>query len=248
MHNFNTIHRLPGAVNSRVIALLLALFAASQLLSAQEASDSTLRLRMNYLEKSLKDDQLGTRKWWHGWLAGYGIATLGQGAIAFSGNDKGLSQDMTLGALTTALGFFGQFVTPFQQFHFVDQLDKLPEGNTTEKQLKVDKLEKLLADRAQLESAARGWKAHLLPTSINFASGMVTWIGFHRTLGDGLANFALNCLLTEAQIWSQPIRAKRALRCYKERLSKGGTSEIPCRHIDCNFLISANGAAIRMIF
>jgi hypothetical protein len=204
--------------------------------------------RINFLQKSLKSDQKGTKQWWYSWLGLYGVATVGQGAVFFTSNEKGTRQDMALGAATTFVGVLGQFISPFQPKPFADTLCKMSEYDPAERLSKMTQLEKLLTDRAYMETEARKWKAHLLPTAINLASGLVTWVGFHRTVWDGAANFALNCVITESQIWSQPIRAKRALRQYNERFDKGNVSILPTPNINWNFIVSANGVGICMIF
>ena len=116
-----------------------------------------------------------------------------------------------------------------------------------EQQEKLTRMERLLADRSLMETDGRKWKAHIVPTSINMVSGLVTWLSFHRTVWDGVVNFGLNCVLTESQIWSQPIRAKRALRRYRENFGTG-IAYHPKRDMNCNFIVSSSGAGLRVVF
>jgi hypothetical protein len=219
-----------------------------QLADAQEPADSTVLKRIGFLQKSLQNDQKGTKQWWYSWLGIYGAATVGQGAVYFSSDNKAVREDMALGAITAFIGVAGQFISPFQPVSFADDLVRLPEGTDAERQAKLSLLEKSLADRSILESKARKWQAHILPTAINLGSGLVTWLGFHRTVWDGVVNFGLNCVLTESQIWSQPIRAKRALKRYHEQFGKGDLSVSAHREIKCNFIASARGAGVRVTF
>ena len=220
---------------------------AFQIVDAQEPADSVLLKRIEFLQKSLQNDQKGTKQWWYSWLGIYGAATFGQGAVYFSSDDKTVREDMALGAATTFIGVAGQFIAPFQPVSFADNLVLLPEGTSAERKAKLSQLEKSLADRSILEGKARKWQAHILPTAINLGSGLVTWLGFHRTVWDGVVNFGLNCVLTESQIWSQPIRAKRALRRYRENFGTGVTYH-PKRDINCNFIVSSSGAGVRIVF
>ena len=155
---------------------------------------------------------------------------------------------MAVGAVTTLTGFFGQFISPFQPVSFTEKLDQLPSGNPAERQNKLSQMEIFLEDRAAMEIKARKWKAHLLPTAVNLASGMITWLAFDRTVWDGIANFALNCVVTETQIWTQPIRAKKELREYNEQFGKQNTSLHLSREIKWNLMVSLNGAGVRMVF
>ena len=215
--------------------------------SAQVTDDSTIQ-RIQYLNKSLHSDQQGTRLWWYSWLGLYSAATIGQGMVVLSSDEKSTRQDMALGAATTLIGVAGQFISSFQPAPFANKLSMLPEGTSAERQYKLTMMEKLLSDRSVMETEARKWKAHLLPTGINLASGLVTWIGFHRTVWDGVVNFGLNCVLTEAQLWTQPIRAKRALKRYREQFSERGLSVHPYREVNYNFIVSTAGAGVRVTF
>lgn len=229
-----------------IIVLLFGTMLPSRAI-AQIPIDSTAQ-RILFLNKSLQSDQQGTKLWWYSWLGFYGAATVGQGAVYFSSSEKTTRQDMALGAATTFAGVVGQFISPFQPVSFAEKINMLPERTIAEQQDKLSQMEKFLADRSFMETEARKWKAHILPTSINLASGLITWIGFHRTVWDGLVNFGWNCVITETQIWTQPIRAKRALKRYKEQLGRQDYSLYPHRDIKCDFVVSTTGAGIRVIF
>ena len=49
---------------------------------------------------------------------------------------------------------------------------------------------------------------------VNIGTGLVVWLGFKRSFLEGLENFAINTAVTEAQIWSQPVRAIRDYKRY----------------------------------
>lgn len=231
-----------------MIPLFLLLTWSVSSVAAQELSDSIVHQRISFLEKSLKSDQKGTKQWWYSWLGLYGAATIGQGAVYFSSGEKSTRQDMALGAATTFIGVVGQFISPFQPTSFADRLTSLPASNESERLIKMSQMEKLLAERSYIEIEARKWKAHILPTGINLASGLVTWLGFHRTVWDGVANFALNCVITESQIWSQPIRAKQALKRYNEQFGRQDLTLHRPREFNCTLIVSANGAGVRVTF
>ncbi len=233
---------------SWMILFLLGILVMIQNSNAQDLSDSSVIQRIKFLQNSLHSDQQGTKLWWNGWLAGYGAGTIAQGAIWYSSDEKTLRQDMATGAATTLVGLIGQFISNFQPHSFADKFDQLPDENSSQRLNKMTQMSEFLTDRSQMEIEARKWKAHILPTSINLASGLVTWIGFHRTVWDGVANFALNCVISEAQIWSQPIRAKRELRRYHKRFDQGDLPVSSLREINYNFVVTTSGAGIRVQF
>jgi hypothetical protein len=70
----------------------------------------------------------------------------------------------------------------------------------------------------------RSWKTHAICGVVNLSSGMITWLGFKRTVWAGLGNFALNTLISEAQIWSQPTRSIRDYKEYNKKYKSGTTS------------------------
>ena len=82
---------------------------------------------------------------------------------------------------------------------------------------KLSAAETLLKQCAARENEGRSWKIHAITGAVNLGSGLVAWLGFRRCMGDGIANFALNTLITEAQIWTQPTRAVRDYDDYLRR-------------------------------
>jgi hypothetical protein len=241
----NMLHPFP-AYKLITMMVLVSLFASNAI--AQSVPDSIVHQRIAFLQKSINLDQKGTNRWWYGWMAGYGALTAGQAAVWYSSEDTGLRQDMATGAATTFLGMIGQFVSVYQPQHFAEKFSQLPEGTPAERKIKQSQMEKFLTDRSLMEVDARKWKAHLPSLGVNLASGLVTWVGFHRTVWDGVANFALNCVISESQIWTQTLRAKKELKRYHERFGGTETAENYRHEINYNFIVSANGAGIRVVF
>lgn len=177
--------------------------------------DSLVTIRLQYLKNALEHDKANTNRWWYGWLGGYSAATIGQGAVYLNSNDKSLRQDMALGAATTLLGAAGQFFCPLIPGHEPEKFNSIS-ANTPDEQLKkLAVAEQLLNDCAKREKLARHWKYHALTGAVNLGGGLITWLGFKRNIGAGIGYFALNTAITEAQIWTQPIFAKRAYQKYR---------------------------------
>lgn len=204
-----TGHHLPWL---KIALFSFIIVAASQNVSGQETeaaiSDS---LRAAELRVSLRHETARFNRWWYGWLAGYSAATVAQGTIAVTTDDIGLRQDMVLGAATTLLGAAGQILSP-----------SLPYGSPLRSYEKEDiyademVTEEMMAALALRETEGRSWKVHAVACAVNLGSGLITWLGYKRTFMDGVENFALNTVITEAQIWTQPARAAHEY----ERLSR----------------------------
>src|SRR5574344_2511604 len=185
-------------------------FQIPQTFAQSGVSDSILSEQIQFIEKSLKQDEQKTRLWWNSWLIGYSAATVGQGVVYFASNDKSFREDMGLGAATTLLGAANEFLSPLMPRKDYNRLALLSSNSRDEKELKLQVAEELLKEHARCEKVARNWQAHALSTAVNVGSGVITWVGFKRNVWAGLGNFAINEVSTEAQIWTQPRRAKSA--------------------------------------
>ena len=101
------------------------------------------------------------------------------------------------------------------------RLTKISE-DTHEAQLqKLGNAEELLKACALREKDGRSWQTHAVAGVVNIGSGLITWLGFKRNMWAGLENFALNTVITEAQIWSQPTKAMKDYQNYCKRFKTG---------------------------
>ena len=191
-------------------------------------------------------DKLNAQIWWYGWLAGYSAATAGQAVVYLSSDDRGLRQDMALSGATTLLGALGQLITPM--------LPKDPDYPTYrayvagEQAITLEQAGELLKALAAREKQGRSWKTHAIAGAVNLGSGLITWLGFKRTVWDGVKNFALNTVVTEAQIWTQPTRAIKDYERYlREYHPEAGMAPLKT---DSEWTVSVypGGFAIRLDF
>ncbi len=191
-------------------------------LSGQDVvTDSLSSERLQEIQNLVHQDRANALHWWYCWLAGYSAATIGQGIVYFSTENKATKQDMALGAGTTFLGAIGQLLAPIVPPNSSIQNSQIYESDP-EKQLVYQ--EEILKEIARREKAGRSWKMHAVTGVVNIGSGLITWLGFKRTFGDGLVNFALNTVITEAQIWTQPTRA---VKDYQKYCMKYGSGSVP---------------------
>lgn len=197
-----------------VCCLLFVSMAFAKDYSADSSADVRLGEKLNRLQNSLRTNERGAENWWMTWTALYSAATIGQGAVALVTTDKSLRQDMIVGAGTTLLGTASQLITPVKtDFHSIGS-DSIAKLTFTEKQRLLLQGEAQLKKQAEIARAGKGWQVHALSGTVNLASGLITWIGFKRSFGEGILNFALNTVITETQIWTQPVRAKKAYERY----------------------------------
>ncbi len=192
--------------------------------TAAQLPDEQIKERLSYIERVLERGEHNAELWWYGWLIGYSSATAGQMAVYGTSDEKHTKQDMALGAATTLLGAVGQLIDPMVPGYAPDRLDKMPENTPEERRLKLIQAEDLLRRSALREKNGRSWKTHALTAAVNLGGGLVVWLGFKRSVWEGLANAALNTLVTEIQIFTQPTRA---IKDYENYLNKYQAGEKP---------------------
>ena len=191
-------------------------------------------------------DLAAAERWWYGWLTGYTAATAGQGVVFFTSDSKTLRQDMALGAATTFFGAMGQVITPVvsRQAGYPSYRE-YASGERSLSSLQAAELLKALAAR---EKEGRSWKTHAIAGVVNLGSGLITWLVYNRTFMDGLENFALNTLIAEAQIWTQPVKAVRDYEKYCQKTGPGAETMTSGRDGEWSWSMHPGGFYVRYVF
>ena len=189
------------------------LFAYNTILFSQDTTQVSERIEV--IQQMLDRSSLQADIWWYGWLGTYSAATVGQGVVCFTTDQLAVRQDMILGAATTGLGAAFQLLTPLDVRAYANKLSEMPDSTADEKSEKLKAAELYLSEIAAIEKAGRSWQIHAVNTAVNLSSGLITWIGFKRTVWDGVANFVLNSVIAELQIWTQPTRLIREQKRYQ---------------------------------
>lgn len=203
-----------------VIMSLFVFLSQINTAGARDAlSDSLVQERLQVIHHMLEQGKPNVERWWYGWLIGYSAATIAQGAIGLAGNDKNTRQDMALGAATTFLGALGQIVIPMGTN--LDRLSGMPESTPAARKAKLLEAENIFRELAFKERDGKSWKTHVITGSVNLGGGLIVWLGFKRSFWEGLANFALNTVVTEIQIWTQPTRTIHDYDRYLEKYAPG---------------------------
>ncbi len=217
---------------------------AGQVVSADSTSDNMI----HDLSDLANQDRARAQAWWYAWLGGYSAATAGQGVVYFTSEDKSLRQDMVLGAATTFLGAVGQLLTPVLP---KDASYGRPKGGynaSGAEPLSYEQSAELLKALALREKEGRSWKVHAVAGAVNLGSGLITWLGFKRTFLDGLGNFALNTVITEAQIWTQPTRAIRDYERYCGEQAMAGNQGADRPESEWTVNVHPGGFSVRLDF
>jgi len=210
-------------MNRRLVLAIYCLLLVTVAFANEKdtTADSRLGEQLTRLQTTLRANEHANTTWWKTWTALYAVATVGQGGVAILTTDKSTRQDMIVGAGTTLLGVANQLITPVKtDFHPIGT-DSIAKLSFIEKQQLLTQGEAYLKRQAEIADAGKGWQVHALSGAVNLASGLITWIGFKRSFGEGVFNFALNTVITETQIWTQPVRAKKAYEYYLQVNERG---------------------------
>jgi hypothetical protein len=220
-----------------------------QTVSSQTTTgDNLIKERVEYIQELLDNGKPGAGLWWNGWLAGYSAATVGQGIVFFVSDKKNTKEDMATGAVTTLLGAVGQLLTPMVPVKAASDLATMKEDTYEEKILKLDYAEKLLLESSIRERNGRTWQTHAIAGIVNVSSGLITWLGFKRTVWAGVWNFALNTAVTEAQIWSQPTRAIKDYETYCNKYCREGSKATLKPEMNLYVGVSPGGFNVKIVF
>lgn len=209
------MERIGKASSVFAVLLLLATQLAAQ--EARDLGDAEVTNRLAYIQNSFDGGRKAADLWWSSWLIGYSAATAGQVAAYSNSGDEKQRQDMRVGSVTTALGAAAQLAFPQEAGWFAAQLRAMPGDTPEARRVKLASAEGYLRKAAAQESFGRSWKTQAMAAAVNLAAGLTIWLHYNRPAKDGLVVFAIGQIISEAQIFSQPMRAVRDLREYEQR-------------------------------
>ncbi len=216
--------------------------------SVSELPDSLVKERIDYIQKMLDGRKTNANRWWYGWLIGYSAVTVGQGANFFISDSKKTKQDMTLGAAVTFLGAAGQIIDPMTPGSAPATLRSIPENTPQERRKKLLEGERLLQKCAQREKDGRSFRTQLIVGAVNLTSGLIVWLGFKRSIWEGLGNFALGTAVTEIQIFTQPTKAINDYANYDRKYRTDPKPSLRKRQKSFFVSLCPNGLRIGVIF
>jgi hypothetical protein len=202
--------RISGLSPLCVSLIALALFIGAASVSAGESQDLSGRIR--WIQDRLDTASGPARTWQYGWTTAYGAMTYLYTAQASSldrRSERHDHHDAVVNACTSALGFAGMVLDPLSNGGAAEQLKRLPETTDDEKRIKLDQAESFLRQAAERERRGKSWLAHTLAALVSLSAGTAVATNGHRA-GDGVAMFAGSMLVSEIQIFSQPLTASRA--------------------------------------
>jgi hypothetical protein len=184
-------------------------------------SDGEITERLQVLQNMLEHNEKAANSWWWSWIGIYSSATVVQGLVAMT-DDQKLRQDMIVSAGTTLVGFAGQLIFPVKSGYEKESFTQTGHLSKIERLEKLRQAEQLLKYQSERAKSGKNWQTHALNGAVNLAGGLITWLGFKRPLMDGISSFAIGMAISEIQIWSQPTRAMKDYRQYCNQYNQSG--------------------------
>lgn len=203
--------------------VLTAAFLTARPAVGEQLTDDEVTERLEYIEKALIEGKFTANLWWGGWLGFNAGTMLIFGIKAGIDTTKADMQNDAVSAAQSALGVLGLAISPMVPGYASDRLRELPDSTAEQRREKLARAEELLRESAEYEIFGWSWVPHVLGVAVGLAGGLTLWLGFKRPIEEGLINFGLAVAVNEAQIWTQPMRAKRDWEAYQ--LEFGASSQ-----------------------
>ncbi len=198
-------------------AVMLALAGPALAGEPAAMTDTEVTNRLQFIQGSLDGGQEAANLWWYGWLIGYGGAAVQQFIAHSNADNENRKQDTAVGYVTSAIGVVGQLVAPLEACRLAARLREMPGDTPEARRAKLAAAEGYLRRSAAQEAFGRSWKMHAITAAVNLGTGLFLWLHYNRPDRDGLGIFCVGQVVSEIQIFTQPMRAVRDLREYEGR-------------------------------
>ncbi len=233
-----------------ILLIVILIFVNTNTLFSQTSfqntdNDSLVKEKLAYIENAFQDMQANSKTWKYGWYATFSALATSQGTIALTTDNKDLQKGMALGTATAFTGIGGLVTKPLVSIKANRTLQKMPANTAEERRLKLEMAEKLLKKSSEREINGKHWKSHATAGAINLAAGMITWLGFEKSIWQGLQTFAISTAIAELQILTQPRKSIKAYKEYQNRFDTN-TKVSYQKKQQINWFVSASPVGFRL--
>lgn len=197
----------------RSVLLTLALSSPLVLSSQVQANEDT-DARLQFIQQQFNQTADHSELWQWGWFGIFSGSTLVQGGIHATTDDDKVQYDTGVGAFTSFLGAADMILNPMKNHSFAEELNSLPSATDAEKQAKLEKAERFLAEAAKRERYEQSWVNHVLAGVVNGLAGLAVAYDDKRPV-DGWVTFATGMIATEAKIFTAPTSMIGAEEAYQ---------------------------------
>lgn len=214
--------------SKRMSILFLMMMLVIRGAFAQESSpltDSQMRERLEFIKTSLNEGERSATIWWWSWLGIYSVSTAGSFTLAAMSDGDTEKITYTVSGVQSALGVIGMLISPFAPRYAPERVRALPSGLHNEIETSYREAIRLFETAADDAALGRSWIAHALALAVNGGGALVIWKKYgDRIESDGgnprkeaILNFVLGTIVSEIQIFTQPVKAIHDMREYRRR-------------------------------
>lgn len=184
--------------------------------------------RIEFIQSRLDGHKTSARRWWGGWLVGYGLLAAVQGGAAAFGGEEGLKKDAMVGGAGSLFGFTATLLRPIDIRWAGDELRSGPGETAAQRSLKLQRAERFLEAASAEEELAGSWLAHSAALSVPTASALTLWLVYDRP-GPAVLNFVAGVLIGQVQIRTYPGGATDDWNEYLVLSSTGRRTALPAK-------------------
>jgi len=209
-------------------------------------SDSLVKEKIAFIENSLQAMHSNVSSWQYSWYTTYSLLAAGQGTNYFFSENLGVKQGMALGVITSSLGLGGMLTKPLKSNKALKILVKLPENTVEERKIKLQMAEELLKKSSVREMERKNWQSHATAGAVNLTAGLITWLGFDKTIKDGLITFGISTIIAELNFLTQPKKSIKTYKAYKQKYNSPDAGFSYLKKQRVNWFLSASPTGFRL--
>jgi hypothetical protein len=173
--------------------------------------------RLQWIQKSLQQDEFPLKLWNRSWLAINGAYTVLGVVLALRSTHDAERAENWLNAGVSGMGAAGLYwASTWEAQYACEKLAALPEDTPSARLSKLTRAEALLASNAQAEEEGRSWLIHAFGVAGGAAIALPLWLGYHET-DAAWRNFLFFVAGNELMIYTQTVQASRDQHEYLNR-------------------------------
>lgn len=194
-----------------VISVML-LSAINQNAYGEDSDGRSEQRKIMFLQESFDSNQFPAVLWTYGWMGIYSVLTGYQSYEALRYDEERVTN--IVGASKSLLGLVVLVMQPLHARSFGDEYKKIPSDDSVDK---IRTGEEWLYGGYLQEKKGRSLKKHLISLAIHVVGGGIVW--YYEGWKNGLLSTGLGMLVTELNIWTQPVGTVDAYNEYKNKFS-----------------------------
>lgn len=217
-----------------IVLLILFVLHVGFAETAAPLTDAQMLERLEFVKSSLNEGESGATIWWWSWLGVYSAFAAGSFTVAAMSDRDTQKITSTVSDVQSSLGVIGMLITPFAPRYVPSQVRTLPAGTHGEIESSFNEGMRLFEAAAEDAAFGRSWITHAMALAVNGGGALVIWKKYGDRIEDdggnprkeALLNFVFGTIISEIQIFTQPIKAVNDMNEYRRRFGVSGRGNV----------------------